>query len=56
MDAETRAAVTGGVLGWALGRLIDAYLPKLKVTKSKPVLFITVVGALLTILYLRFHR
>lgn len=57
MDAETRAAITaitGGVLGWALGSLIDSYLPKLKITKSKPILTLTVLGALALILSLRF--
>lgn len=57
MDPETTAtltALTGGVLGWAVGNLLDLYLPRLNITKSKPILFGAVVVSLLVILHLRF--
>ena len=52
----TVIAVSGGVLGWALGSLLDVYLPKFQITKNKKVLAGAMFGALALILYLQLGR
>lgn len=59
MDSDTRLillALCGGLLGWALGSLIDLYLPSLQVTKSKPALVLVVVLAVCAIFWLKLGR
>ena len=59
MDQDTRLIIIsllGGLLGWALGSLIDLYLPSVKITKSKGALWVVLAIAVGTIFYFKSGR
>ena len=57
MDPETvaiLASVCGGVLGWALGGLLDVFVVKVNIGKSKTLLMLIAAAMLVLIVALRF--
>ena len=50
---QTIVSIAGGVLGWALGSLVDLYFPKVGLTKSKKLLLGALLGSLFVILYVQ---
>jgi len=59
MDADTRIiliSICGGVLGWALGTLLDVLISQFKIQKSKWTMICVVVAMIIAIFWLKFQR
>ena len=59
MEPDTKImliAVCGGLLGWAIGSLLDLYISRIKLVKSKPLLWIIAVAMVLIIFWLKMSR